>query len=201
MRLKSVESVALLAGAAMVLSVLLWPGWREGVAAILSIAIGVATVIYAVLTSRLLESQTRPHVVVYMRQDDFIVYLAVENYGSGEARKISFEVVGDFNRFPDEHASDAGFLTDGIEQLAPGQRREVLLANAAGTITEPWPSVVVKVRYQSVEGSRYGAEFLLRLADFKNASLIRPPTAKLLERLEKIERSLDRIREAMDRRQ
>ena len=185
------------AGAFLMAGVFLFPRFKDTLAALLSIAVGISTIVYALLTARLVETQTRPHVVVYMELHGFLIYLTVKNLGAGEARELRFGHVGSFDDFPDQQINAARFLTDGIQQLAPGQKVQALLANGAGAVkTDKWPSVVVSVTYMSVENRSYSGKFPLHLSDFRGSSMtdLSLPPERIAESLKKISDWTDRQR-------
>jgi len=99
---------------------------------VFSFIVSVATVIYAILTWKLVsetrkmrELQTRPNVFIILQsREEWINFMdiIIQNVGPGAAWDLKFEVVGDIENNMVKELLSIGFIRNGLRYLAPGQR-------------------------------------------------------------------------------
>jgi hypothetical protein len=110
---------------------------------------------------------------VHMELVGFVIYMAIENVGAGEARTLRFRSSTSFDAFPEQMVSQTRIFSDGMALLAPRQKRMVMLANGAAAIKQDrWPSVDVTVSYCSSAKLAYESTFSLDLQDLRGFNMI-----------------------------
>jgi hypothetical protein len=121
------------------------------------------TALYVHLTYRILQVQTDPHIVVYLKKDDHNgIHVVVDNIGNGVARDICFAPgaktdEGTWERILDREcvlpSVHAHVFRSGLPSLPPHKKR-VLLWGEVSTIHNAFPSgVAVRCSYKRATGN------------------------------------------------
>ena len=167
---------------------------------VFSFVVAISTVVYAVLTAKLVtetrrmrKAQTEPAMSVIVRPSDVwinLIELNVKNIGVGPAYDIRFEPSSDFEIRDGEHLSDVNFIKNGIRYLGPQQQLSTYLTNMTqdyqDKIATSWE---ITTTYQSSTKKRYEETFTVDLSQFVGMRQIgRPPLTKMAESLDKIQR-------------
>jgi hypothetical protein len=139
----------------------------DNLSILFSALVAVATVVYAVLTWRLVEetrkmreSQTEPVVSVMIEQAEQwinLIDMVIRNIGLGPAYNLKFRVDPDF-KYEDtnKNLSDLGFIRNGVQYLAPNQEIRFFLTslvqNYKEKIEHPFQ---ITVSYESFTGKHF----------------------------------------------
>lgn len=159
----------------------------EGMATLFFTAVvAVSTVVYARLTSRLVnetrelrKAQTEPKVVAFvaLREKHMnIVHLYIENIGAGAAVNINFTfgneneggklLIKDFSQSP--------FLEKGLEYLGPKQKKPSFFSN---TLEEKEikkdASFRITIKYEDSVGGKYRDSYTIDMSEFEGATVWR----------------------------
>lgn len=144
---------------------------------------------YAYLTRKLVNTTSKPEVIVYLLREKVIsglvsekeldqslfettvATLCIENVGTGVARKIKFGGNLAFAPYGGVPLEQIGFLKKGIALLAPGQKIE---RNQVSRLTESvdlsQTPIDIDIVYEDLQGKEYSRTFTL---DFSESDL--PP--------------------------
>lgn len=108
-------------------------------AVIFSTVVATATVVYAVLTWKLVsetrkmrQAQTEPKVSVTIQpREEWIslIDMVIQNIGLGLAYNIKFEATPDFEYAKSKFLSNLGFMKNGLKYFAPNQRLQFFLTS------------------------------------------------------------------------
>lgn len=108
-------------------------------AVIFSTVVATATVVYAVLTWKLVsetrkmrQAQTEPKVSVTIQpREEWIslIDMVIQNIGLGLAYNIKFEATPDFEYAKSKFLSNLGFMKNGLKYRAPNQRLQFFLTS------------------------------------------------------------------------
>lgn len=108
-------------------------------AVIFSAIVAFSTVIYAILTWKLVSEtrkmrkvQTEPKVsVIIQPREEWINFIdmIIQNIGLGPAYNIKFEVNPDFEYAKGKFLSELGFMKNGLKYLAPNQKLQFFLTS------------------------------------------------------------------------
>ena len=144
------------------------------ITAVTTIVLAIITWRYVRLTDSLLKATYKPEIVVYPHlyrkpNTSITVYgvdICVENVGSGVARQVVFGgdvcyKIGKYSRL-----NSADFIRNGIDTLAPGQKKEhnLTLLTGLGNEEQLEPAVMTVTYKDSMNGDHDG-EFTLDFND------------------------------------
>ena len=168
-------------------------------AVIFSALVASATVIYAILTWKLVsetrkmrEAQTEPRIYVTIQpREEWINFIdmIIQNIGLGPAHNIKFEVNPDFEYRKGEFLSKLGFMKKGLGYLAPNQKIQFfltsLIENKEEKIKKPFE---IKVVYQNSTGKTYEDVYLIDFSQLIGlGQLGEPPLYKIAQNIESIQ--------------
>ena len=180
-----------------------WVGDNIGlVQAAIAIVLTVITAVYVILTWRLLkeaqrqrEQGTSPNVVAFLRTHEAhisLVYLRIENIGSGAAHTIRVRFEG-ISGFPGDVSLEThGVVTKGISVMPPGTKIDIFLLSAI----EHWKAlkdleVVVELECKSDSGNKHKNSFPLVFSQLEGHEHVgKPPLYDMAENIKKIAASL-----------
>ena len=101
-------------------------------AVIFSAVVAIATIVYAILTWRLVsetrkmrEAQTEPKISATIQpREEWINFIdmVIQNIGLGPAYNIKFEINPDFEYIKGKFLSELGFMKNALKYLAPNQK-------------------------------------------------------------------------------
>ncbi len=144
---------------------------------------------YAHLTRKLVDTASKPEIIVYLLREKVIsglvsereldqsifettvATLCVENVGTGVARTIRFGGSLAFAPYGGIPLEQIGFLKRGITLLAPGQKIEHnQVSRLTGSVDLSQTPIDIDVTYEDLQGKEYSRTFTL---DFNESDL--PP--------------------------
>lgn len=168
--------------------------------------VAISTVVYAVLTWRLVSetrrmrhAQTEPKIAVtYRSREEWmaLVDIVVKNIGLGPAYDIKFEIApiteGRATQELIKELKELNFLNAGLSFLAPDQEVSSFFTNAAEKFEEKMVSQIsIKASYKSATGEKYLSEYLIDLSELRGMERIgEPPLYKIAKNVEKIAESI-----------
>lgn len=141
---------------------------------------GIATVVlviitwrYVRLTGELLKATYKPEIIIYPdveRRHDHLTlhnkYICVENVGTGVARKVKFGGDLGFNIKDGKRLNQIDFIQNGIDTLAPGQKRRAVLISFKDPMDEQYKPVMITVVCKDSRGGSHDGEFTLDFNDW-----------------------------------
>jgi hypothetical protein len=170
--------------------------------ALFSGVVAISTVVYAVLTWRLVSetrkmrhAQTEPKVAVtYRSREEWmaLVDIVVKNIGLGPAYDIKFEIApvtdGGASQELIKELMERNFMNAGLSFLAPDQEVSSFFTNATDKFEEKMASrLSIKASYKSATGEQYLSEYLIDLSELRGMERIgEPPLYKIAKNVEKI---------------
>ncbi len=167
--------------------------------------LAVTTLVYAIITGRMLletkrmrQSQTEPHVFITVRRAErtsILLNMVIQNIGAGPAYKLRFRVEPDIMIRPERKLSDINLVRRGFNYLAPGQKIECMVANAA-KLNEEEAKVLheVTVAYQDKRNKDYEEKFLLDFTEYYGIwSVDESPFKGIVEKLGAIRSDISKI--------
>lgn len=169
-----------------------------------SLAVAIATVIYAYLTSKLVsetktmrKAQTEPEVAVTIQPKEWSVIfidMVIQNIGLGPAYDVSFKVSPDFEYEPTKPFSGLGFMRNGLKYLAPNQRLQFYLGKMVDLRKNIGDGFEVEVTYRNSLGNIRDHSYFIDFSEIIDlAHLGRPPLHKMADSIDKIEKSVHHL--------
>lgn len=181
-----------------------------GMNALFSMVVAIATVIYAVLTHRLVSEtrrmrqvQTEPAIAIWAEPSEFginFLNLVIENVGQGVARNIKLSASPDIHRKPDRPLSDLGLFKNGLPHLAPRQRIKFFLLNVldgpskskGGDLSHL--NFQVTATYANSTGATYTESFSIDISALEGFGTIgTPPLISIARDLERLQRDVGHL--------
>jgi len=169
---------------------------------IFSALVAIATLVYAILTSRLVsetrkmrEAQTEPNISITIQpREEWMnfVDLIIQNIGLGPAYNIKFEINPDFKTITGKFLSEYGFMKNGLNFFAPNQKFQFFLVS----LVEYFPKEIfeIKVSYQNSIGKTYEDLYLIDFSQFEEVSQLgKPHLYKIANNIEKIQNDIHHI--------
>ena len=171
-------------------------------AVIFSALVAIATIIYAILTWRLVsetkkmrEAQTEPKISITIQpREEWInlIDIVIQNIGLGPAYSIKFEINNDFEYAEGKFLSDLGLFKNGLRYMAPNQKLQFFLTsmvkNFKEKIEKPFE---IKVTYKNATGKIYEDVYPI---DFSQLIGLRqlgePPLYKIAKNIESIRKDI-----------
>jgi hypothetical protein len=171
--------------------------------------VAVATVVYAVLTARLVretqrlrEVATEPAIeVTYRARDEAMALLeiVVKNIGSGPAYRVEFEC----SASPSSSGADEllnrlkkiRFLASGINMLLPGQEYTSYWTDARKNTTEKMGTqILVKTKCRGATGVEYVREHIVEFSELDGVERLGTPAPLAIARsLEKLQKDVEHL--------
>ncbi len=163
-----------------------------------TIIVGFSTLVYAILTWRLVretkrmrKSQTDPEVYLSLVQNEVsinFIDLKLENIGAGPAFNVKFKVVKDFSS-KNRKISEIGYIKNGLKSFAP---KHPITHYVATFNDEPEllrnDFFTIEVSFENAIGERFEREYLLEFAPYAELTKLGSPPlidiANYLKRLE-----------------
>lgn len=169
-----------------------------------SFIVASATVVYAILTCKLVtetkkmrEVQTEPKFsVIFQPREEWINFidLVIKNIGLGPAYNIKFKINPDFEYRKGHFLSKLNFMK-GIKYLAPNQKMQFFLTslveNFEDKIKTPFK---IKVTYNNKTGKTYTETFTIDFFELVGlGQLGEPPLYKISKNIEKIQQEIHHL--------
>jgi hypothetical protein len=174
-------------------------------AVIFSALVAIATIVYAILTWRLVsetrkmrESQTEPKLSVTIQpREEWInlIDMVIKNIGLGPAYNIKFKVKPDFEYKKGKFLSDLGFMKNGLRYLAPNQKIQFFLTSMIDNFEEKVKnSFEIKIIYQNSIAKKYEDVYVIDFSHLIGLSQLgEPPLYKLAKNIEKIQKDIHHL--------
>jgi hypothetical protein len=180
-----------------------------------SAAVTVATVVYAILTWKLVretmllrEAQTEPRIEITAQPFETafkLLRLQVRNTGLGPAQRLRFRIKVINGGEPAlrmlSELTKPNFFEKGIEYFGPGQERFSAFTNMAVDFNAKVAAVFeVWMRYESATGKRYEATTVIDMAEWKGAQQLGTPSIyKIVESIDKIQQDVSHFASGLRR--
>lgn len=175
---------------------------------IFSCLVAIATVVYAVLTWKLVSEtkqmridQIKPNISVTVQPTERwigLIEMIIENTGASPAYDIRFEVDPDFEYRKGRFLSELGFVKKGIPSFAPGQRLKFFLT-ALTDEKKLRSSFKIKVSYKDAIGNSYENIYEIDFSILQELpQLDKSPLYEIADSLKTIESILDGIERSID---
>ena len=170
--------------------------------------VALSTVVYAVLTAKLVsetrslrKAQTDPQLAVSVQLDrgdrDGLVDLVIRNHGGGAAQNITLGFQGDPNLFDEEQPIDrVDIIAHGIPYLEPHGSSRIALGwlndkeRFERAKQSPW---VFNVRYEDSLGNVKTDVFTIDFQQFSGLWWTSSPMSKIARGVESMEREIRRV--------
>ena len=171
-------------------------------AVIFSAAVAFATVVYAILTWKLVsetrkmrEAQTEPKVSVTIQpREEWInlIDMVIQNIGLGPAYNIKFEINPDFEYMKGKFLSELGFMKNGLKYLAPNQKLQFFLTSMIENFEEKTKKPFeIRVTYQNSIGKTYKDVYMIDFSQLIGLSQLgEPPLYKIAKNVEEIKENI-----------
>jgi hypothetical protein len=172
---------------------------------IFSCVVALATVIYAVLTWRLVsetrrmrEAQTEPNIFVNLQpREEWINFIdmVIQNIGSGPAYNIHMIYDKDFEFSRGHFLSELVLFKNGINSLSPNQKLSFFLTSMIEDYELKIKSIVkINIVYQNKNGKTYENRYVLDFSEFIGLTQLgEPPLHKIAKNIEKIENNIGHL--------
>ncbi|MCD4769666.1 MAG: hypothetical protein K8R35_05810 [Bacteroidales bacterium] len=172
---------------------------------IFSAVVAFATVIYAILTWKLVsetrkirEAQTEPKVSITIQQREEwinLVDMVIQNIALGPAYNIKFEVNPDFEYTKGEFLSELGFMKYGLKYLAPNQNLQFFLTSMIENFEDKTKNhFEIKVIYQNTFNKTYEDVYLIFFSQLIGLSQLgEPPLYKIAKNIESIQKDIHHL--------
>ena len=173
---------------------------ESDITVIFSGVVTAATVVYAILTWKLVSEtqkmrkvQTEPKIsVIIQSREEWIGWLdmIIQNTG-GPAYDIKFEIEPDYEKFDGKLLSEYGFIKNGLNYIGPNQKLQFFFTS----ITEEMKhSFEIKVSYQNSVGNIYEDIYIIDFSQFDGLNQLgKPPLYEISNTLYKIQQDIHQI--------
>lgn len=174
-------------------------------AVIFSAAVAIATVVYAILTWRLVketrrmrEAQTEPLVSINVQPHEgyiMLIDMNIQNIGLGPAYDLTFQIDPDFECKKDTLLSELSMMTNGIKYLPPGQKIRFHLTNLFQDFEKKMKTPFnIQVKYLNGIGKALHNTYLVDLSQFEGISQMpRPPLYSICDDIKHLRTSIERL--------
>lgn len=164
-----------------------------------------ATVVYAILTWRLVsetkrmrEAQTEPKISVTVQpREEWIglVDMIVQNIGLGPAYNIKFEIKPDYKKYDGRLLSEYGFIKNGLKYFGPNQKLQFFLTSLTEKFEEKIKnSFEIKVYYQNSIGKLYEDVYVIDFSQFDGLNQLgKPPLHEISNNIKTIQQDIHLI--------
>ena len=165
----------------------------------------IATVVYAVLTwklvsetRRLREVQTEPEISIStLNRGESISWVDIrfQNIGLGPAYYVKFELIDDPTGAGAEWLSHRAFFSEGIRYLAPGDKIQFFLTSFAENHARKIQTrFSVKTSYKNALGKLYCHQYTIDLSEYRNRTRLgKPPVYQIASNVKKMQPALSVI--------
>ena len=180
----------------------------EALTVIFAAVVTLSTVVYAILTWRLVsetrklrEVQTEPKIHITLNSLDFLISLTrlkIENIGSGPARNLkiipSTVSGGESAQRLIEDLTRSNFFKTGLRHFGPGQIIYSLYTDMRKDFEGKSASVLsFKLHYENDFGKKYEDEIIIDMSEMKNDYRFQPHLYKIAQSLEAIQKDIHHI--------
>jgi hypothetical protein len=167
--------------------------------------LALTTIIYAVITSRMLyetkkmrQSQTEPDVFITVQPQEgvrVILNLVIQNIGLGAAYDLRFKVEPDIKVRSGKNLSDINFMKHGFRYLAPKQKLECFIAGSMEEAQKKEDILhEITVYYRNKNKKSYEASFVLDFTEYFGMMHVDAnPFKGIVDKLETIHKDFDNV--------
>jgi hypothetical protein len=178
---------------------------------IFSALVAIATVVYAILTWRLVsetrklrEAQTEPKVFISIQpREEWIslIDLVIQNIGFGPAYDINFEICPDFEYANGKFLSDLGLVKNGLNHLAPAQKLEFFFTSLVENFEEKTRTPIeIRVTYQNALGNAYEDTYLIDFSSLIGLTQLgKPPMHSIADDIKQIKEDIKHLSSGISR--
>ena len=163
---------------------------NECIQIIFSGVVALATVVYALLTwklvsetKRLRELQTTPDIHVYFEiaeTDISYVYLIIKNIGYGVAQNIRFKLIKDFQHYDStkQELNTKGAIKNGIDNFYPNQKISYLFTDLSKNYNDKINDYIdLVINYEDINEKKYEKKIKLTLDEFSGTGKLSIPNS------------------------
>jgi len=172
---------------------------------IFSAAVAFATIMYAILTWKLVsetkkmrEVQTEPNISVFiLPREEGINFLdmVIQNIGMGPAYNIKFKIEPDFEYITGSFLSQFGYFKNGLEYLAPSQKLQFFFTYVLKIPKEKKNPFNIHVTYENINGKSYKNNYTIDISSLEGLlQLGEPAIQQLAKNIEEIKNILKKMR-------
>lgn len=178
---------------------------NENVSLVFSGVVTVSTVIYALLTWRLMnetlrmrKAQTDPKIVIYLRSVQYHLHfleLAIKNIGLGLAYDVKFKILEEFEVPGDRKLSDIDFIKEGIDYMPPSHEITTYFLN----LLENYKNVIdkkigIEIVYKNQERNLLREVIKFNMSSFKGVQKLgEDPVYSISKAIENIKDNIDLV--------
>ena len=153
---------------------------------------------YTYLTWRLLKANNTPEIAISLRPHEahiHCVMLCIENIGTGVARNVQFQTDLSFKPDGERALEDVSFLSNGIDYLGPGQKKEHFLVSVIGKLNELKNTPLeIGVTYTDSVKMSYQCVFHLDFGENEGYARVgKPPLFEIAEATKKLQADVNSI--------
>jgi hypothetical protein len=167
--------------------------------------VAAATVVYAILTWRLVSEtikmrkvQTEPHIsiIIQPREDTIgFIDLIIQNIGLGPAYNVKFDIEPDFDLMVNRKLSEVGFFKYGLKYFAPDEKRKLFLTSTYENYEEKIKTKIqIIAKYTNGAGTDYSSTYMIDFSEMEGIiSAGKPPLYEISTSLKGINSNISRI--------
>lgn len=172
---------------------------------IFSAVVATATIVYAILTWRLVSEtkkmrkvQTEPKIsVIVQPKEEWIGFIdmIIQNIGLGPAYDIKFEIEPDYEKFDGKLLSEYGFIKNGLKYFGPNQKMQFFFTDLSENYEEKRKhSFEIKVSYQNSVGNSYEDIYIIDFSQFDGLDQLgNPPLHEIADNIKRIQTDIKLI--------
>ena len=167
--------------------------------------VALATVVYAVLTWRLVGetikmrlTQTEPKISINLQSSEqsiTMMDLIIQNIGLGPAYNVTFNLTKDFEIVNKIYLSEIGMFKNGISYFAPGQKIQFFITSMVNNYQEKEKfNFDIDVKYENHSKKIYTERFKIDFSEFRG--LLRSeetPLHKILKEIGKLRSEFENL--------
>ncbi len=178
---------------------------------ILSTVVAISTIVYTILTWRLVfeskrmrDIQMTPDINFYFEfneTDASLLYLVIENNGLGSAQNVHIDVVKNFDFYESElqNIENFGAVKNGLQHFYSRQKYKYYFTDLSqNSVNKIDKEIIIKVSYQNVNKKQYSKEFTLPIKETMGLGKLTPPDThigRIAYYLEKLNKNIESLKE------
>ena len=182
--------------------------YSEALTVIFTAVVTLSTVVYAILTWRLVsetrrlrEVQTEPKIHITLNSLDFLINitrLKIENIGLGSARNLKIDPLaisgGESAQRLLEDFTKSNFFKTGLRHFGPGQIIYSLYTDMRQDLEGKAASVLsFKLHYENDFGEKYEDEIIIDMSEMKSDYRFKPHLYEIAKSLEAIQKDIHHL--------
>ena len=166
--------------------------------------VAIATVVYAILTWKLVSetrkmrvSQFMPHIsIIFEPREEWINFidLKIKNNGLGSAHNIKFKLLSNLNYKDGERLSEMNLMKNGLKYLAPNQEIKFFYTSLAENYDSKKEPIKIKVFYKDILGKIHKELFIMDFTELMGRTQLgEPPIYKIAKNIEHIQKDINHL--------